>query len=120
MIHKNRGNRRWKNHQKAKRKWILCQSIYGNSKEYHKEQIHRYDKGKIHCSCPMCSAKTNDSINKSRGPLNNPRRSSRLAGTHHRYGRKNWKRSDQRKIDNMNNQILTYAKENTQYENTFS
>lgn len=103
MIHKNRNNRRWRNHQKAKRKWNLNQSVNGDSESWLKGQMHRYDKGKIHCSCAICSAKTNASINKSKGPISNSRRGScRLAVTNNRYGRKHYKPSDMRKIDSMN------------------
>lgn len=102
MIHKSRNNRRWRNHQKAKRKWRLNQSICGDSDDWLKGQIHRYDKGKIHCSCVMCSAKTNASINKSKGPVCGTRNFSRLALTNKRYGKKHYKPSDIRKVDSMN------------------
>jgi len=59
--------------------------------------LHQYSKGKIHCSCPMCSAKTNGSLNKSKGPTTS--RKCRLATTNNRYGKKHWNRSDRRRID---------------------
>lgn len=34
-------------------------------------------KGKIHCSCPMCSAKTNNKRNRCYGPAHNPNMSDR-------------------------------------------
>ena len=42
---------------KAKRKRNICKHIYGW--EYY-DNLHQYSKNKIHCSCPMCSAKTNN------------------------------------------------------------
>ena len=74
---RNRAWRRYKNYTKAKRKreidlsvswWNY--SIYNNpirpnyfspSAKIHYgmyENLHQYSKNKIHCSCPMCSAKT--------------------------------------------------------------
>ena len=40
---------------KARRKQKICQEIYGF--EWYK-YLHMYSKNKIHCSCPICSAKT--------------------------------------------------------------
>lgn len=98
MIHKNRGNRRRTGDIKAKRKQHIYQEIYG----VEGPAFGYFRKGKIHCSCAMCSAKTNDSINKSKGPVDGSLRSSsggRMTVTHMRYGKKNWKISDKRKID---------------------
>ena len=45
------------------------------------DNLHQYSKNKIHCSCPLCSCKTNN-----RG----------------RYGKAmNWSVHDQRQLDNM-------------------
>ena len=54
-----------------------------------------YSKGKIHCSCPMCSRKTN---NKGKNRLKH--------GNY--YPSKNWKHSDLQKIQEMDNQIEEY------------
>ena len=44
---------------KALRKKRLAKEIYYNEKEYpYYNNLHQYSKNKIHCSCPMCSAKT--------------------------------------------------------------
>lgn len=51
-------------------------------------------KGKIHCSCPMCSAKTK----------NKGRHTSRWAPVH------NYKISDLRKLENMDNQFKDWEK----------
>jgi len=106
MIHKNRGNRRKTDWAKAIRK----QKIVHDQHDYwHYPSLGYYRKGKIHCSCPMCSAKTNDCINKSNGAVDgSDRNGTRLSGTHKRYGKKNWKLSDKRKIDSMVNQYLQF------------
>lgn len=56
----------------------------------------KYDKGKVHCSCPMCSKKTN---NKGKNRLKH--------GNY--YPSKNWKHSDQQKIDGMDYQEYDIA-----------
>lgn len=54
-----------------------------------------YSKGKIHCSCPMCSQKTN---NKGKNRLKH--------GNY--YPSKNWKHSDRIKIERMNFQLKDF------------
>ena len=104
MIHKNRGNRRKTDWAKAIRK----QRITHEQNDYYQyPSLGSFRKGKIHCSCPLCSAKTNDGINKSRGPVDGGH-SSRLTGTHMRYGKKNWKISDKKKIDKLEYQFSEY------------
>lgn len=55
------------------------------------DNLHQYSKNKIHCSCPICSAKTNNK---------------------HRTGARgwepstNWSISDERKIEEMEDQLL--------------
>lgn len=60
-------------------------------------------KGKIHCSCPWCTAKTNNKINRSNGPVC-ARRGNRLSCSNHRY-KKNWTPTDHRRIDEMRDQL---------------
>ena len=53
------------------------------------DNLHQYSKNKIHCSCPMCSIKTNNK--------------------HHSGARgyepsKNWSETDKRKLDDMKQQ----------------
>ena len=105
MIHKNRGNRRKTNYKKAIRKAKIIKNLnnYWNYKS-----LHELSKGKIHCSCPFCAIKTNNAINKSKGSVDGNRSFCRLACTNNRYGRKYWKISDRKKIDNMNYQIFEY------------
>ena len=97
MIRHNRGNRRDTTEAKVKRKKRIVHDL----NDY---WVYKYDgqyrKGKIHCSCPMCSSKTNAGINKSKGKVDGSLRNlCRLAVTNERYGKKNWKASDKRKID---------------------
>lgn len=70
------GRNRRVSYLKAVRKQRIYPGYYGN--------LHQYSKNKIHCSCPMCSAKV---------------------GKYHGRGvGANYKISDQRKLDR-----LTYA-----------
>lgn len=55
-----------------------------------------YSKGKIHCSCSMCSRKTN---NKGKNRLKH--------GNYH--SSKDWKHSDLQKIQKMDNEIEEYV-----------
>lgn len=108
MIHRHRGNRRKTNCRKALRKATIIKNLH-NYWSYN--SLHELSKGKIHCSCAICTTKTNNSKNKSRGPVDESRHFCRLACTNSRYGRKYWKPSDRKKIDSMDNQIFEY-KEN--------
>ena len=78
----NRGRRRKLNFSKAKRKKKICHILYGYDLYEHDNQ---YSKNKVHCSCPMCSAKSNS-----------------------KYG-KNWTHSDLKKIASMNSQLKEYS-----------
>ena len=85
------------------RKKNISKHVYGFD-WYNKDGY--YNKGKIHCSCPMCADKTNDrNLIKSRGPIDPMRGPCRHDTTHNRYGRKNWTISDKRKIDATNDQL---------------
>ena len=65
--------RRWKNFTKARRKreldwslsWSWPDNKSSNPLDFSKrvgfyKNLHQYSKNKIHCSCPICSAKTNN------------------------------------------------------------
>ena len=54
------------------------------------DNLHQYSKNKIHCSCPMCSQKTN---NKNRSGARGYEPST------------NWSISDTRRIDEMKDQM---------------
>lgn len=107
MIHKNRANRRMIAYTKARRKQRIVHEL---NDYWHYKYFGQYRKGKIHCSCPLCVAKTNNQINKSRGPLSQNRRLSRLSVTNSRYGKKNYKISERRKIDKMDCEEFIDAK----------
>ena len=94
----------WK---KAVRKKNICEHIYGL--EYY-DNLHQYSKNKIHCSCPICSGKTNSNINKSKGPVDYWHRSGRIPCTNSRYGKKNYKFSDKVKIEKLNSSLEDYYK----------
>ena len=83
----------WKRYQKAKhikRKQRIIKEIYkDNEFVWDKNQPNRLDGLKIHCSCPMCSAKS-----KNRGARR--KHSWNWEPTY------NWKISDWRKIEAMN------------------
>ena len=62
--------RRYKDYTKARRKRMIDLAIYHwrdtpiNTMDFNftggfYKNLHKYSKNKIHCSCPLCSAKTN-------------------------------------------------------------
>ena len=106
MIRHNRGNRRDVTESKMKRKMRI---VHEQHDYWHYPAEGYYRKGKIHCSCAMCSAKTNGKLNKSMGPVSETSHGTRLAVTNERYGKKNWKLSDKRKIDSMMYSFAEYA-----------
>ena len=78
----NRGRRRKLNFCKARRKKKIAHFMYGGDIYEHD---HQYSKNKVHCSCPMCRAKTSDENGE------------------------NWKHSDLIKIASMENQLKEYS-----------
>jgi hypothetical protein len=50
--------RRHNDVKKAIRKRDICKNVYGW--EWYTKSLHQYSKGKIHCSCALCSMKTNN------------------------------------------------------------
>jgi hypothetical protein len=86
-MNRSRGQRRKKNYIKARRKKKLCQSIWGDGDTWFKYDG-QYIKGKIHCSCPLCSQKT-----KNNGY----------------FGKTiEYKPSDKKKVDSMDLQVTEY------------
>lgn len=53
---RDRASRRKNSIHKAIRKRKICKEAYGW--DYY-DNLHQYADNKIHCSCPMCAAKTN-------------------------------------------------------------
>lgn len=53
-----RSTRRKNDWRKAKRKEWIVHHVYRWPEGWY-DNLHEYSKGKIHCSCPLCAAKTN-------------------------------------------------------------
>lgn len=84
---KSRAKRRKLDAKKAVRKRKLAKELYpsdGESEWEYYNNLHQYSKNKIHCSCPLCRAKTSKKKNK--------------YGSLERNS-KNWKHSDKKKIE---------------------
>ena len=77
---------------KARRKRRIAH-MYSQTGWY--DNLHQYSKNKIHCSCPMCTRKTN---NKGKNRLKH--------GNH--YSSKDWKHSDVLKILDMEQEMKEY------------
>lgn len=75
---KTRAERRKNDYNKAIRKKNIAEHNYGWS---YYDNLHQYSKNKVHCSCPLCSAKTDNN--------------SKHGVTH----------SDKLKIDSMNSKL---------------
>lgn len=115
MIHRHRGNRRDMRQRKIDRKERIIKEQ--NDFYFYKDQPGRLNKAKIHCSCPMCSTKTNTKASKSCGPVSVHTyegsrgtvqivKGSRMSVTNHRNGKKNYKPSDLRRIRKTDSMIL--------------
>ena len=106
MLHKHRVNRRDITEKKAERKVRIVHAL---NDYWSYPYFGCYRKGKIHCSCPLCAAKTGSALQKSRGPVDQgaegeERRKAhgrRIACTNGRYGKKHYKVSDRRKVDRL-------------------
>ena len=75
---------------KALRKRRITKEVYHEEGYY--DNLHQFSKNKIHCSCPMCSAKTR----------NKRKRNGNGWGFAPSI---NYKISDQRKVDRMNQDL---------------
>ena len=73
---------------KAIRKRKIVNEVYKEPEGWY-DNLHQYSKNKIHCSCPICSAKTG-------------KRKNRIIGE----GGKNWTISDERRIEEMEEQMM--------------
>ena len=73
---------------KALNRRRLARKIYPCDENDYYDNLHQYSKNKIHCSCPMCSAKT--------------RNKRKRRGNGYGFAPSiNYKISDQRKVDAM-------------------
>ena len=103
---KHRGNRRAKDISKARRKQKLAKELYflGQDRNWY-DNLHQFSKNKIHCSCGMCSAKTNSKRRRGKGISDSPLvKTTRWGSGVDRYG-KNYKTSERRVIESMREQI---------------
>ena len=104
---------------KAIRKKKLSDSWLHGSSWY--DNLHQYSKNKIHCSCNICSCKTNQHHECSHGVgeflayyyidkdgIRQKKTRTHLWGTSHSGYRKNWKISDLKKIQEMQNESKEY------------
>lgn len=74
---------------KALRKRRITQEVYWGGKDHpYYDNLHQFSKNKIHCSCPMCSAKS-----KNRG-----KRRQKYPSYEPSY---NWKIADRRRFERM-------------------
>ena len=111
---RNLSEKRHNDWKKAVRKRNICLQEYGG--EYY-DNLHQYSKNKIHCSCPLCTAKTNTKINKSKGPVSAySTKCGRIPTTNNRMGKKNYSISDLRKIQKLNSSLEDYYKGDYMYE----
>lgn len=89
---RDRAERRKLRYKKIKKKKKIAKEVYGFP-YYHKDG--KYSKGKIHCSCPMCSAKTN---------------TTGIFGTNGRF-KKNYTNRDKREYIKARQDILEWNEE---------
>ena len=95
---KDRGYRRHSDWRHAKNK--KNKSYYYCKDHPWYSNLHQYSKNKIHCSCPMCRAKTTNK--------------KQLATWHKFKGKKNWTIKDQKRINEMKDQENEKWLENSQ------
>lgn len=82
-MYRTSAERRHNDWTKAIRKMKICRDNYGQ--QYY-DNLHQYSKNKIHCSCPMCSAKTKGNF---------------LWGSSSRHNGKNYSIKDLKRYDEM-------------------
>lgn len=82
-MYRTSAERRHNDWTKAIRKMKICRDNYGW--QYY-NNLHQYSKNKIHCSCPMCSAKTKGNF---------------LWGSSSRHNGKNYSIKDLKRYDEM-------------------
>ena len=109
MLHKTYKARHHFRKTKIRHKRQIALAVY--NEEYYDVEG-KYDKGKVHCSCPMCTAKTGGRTNQSRGavyqgPYLGAGHGTRLCGTKHRRDC-NYKASDLRKVNGMDAQYAEF------------
>ena len=83
---RNKAEKRHNDWCKAIRKRNIVHHIYGWNEGWY-DNLHQYSKNKIHCSCPICRAKT-------------AKRKQIWSGG------KNWSVADEKRIEEMDDQLL--------------
>lgn len=88
---RNKAEKRHNDWIKAIRKRRISREISGPISQHDLyDNLHQYSKNTIHCSCPLCRAKTSKlKMRKCGGP-----------------GGKNWPIADEKRIEEMNDQLL--------------
>ena len=93
MPSRSRGYYRDVGYRKAKRKQRITEEVYGDGLSHpYYDNLHQFSKNKVHCSCPICSAKTRN-------------KGKRRHGAGRRAPSINYKISDLRKIQSMDSQF---------------
>ncbi len=91
---RNRAEKRHNDWRKAIRKRKIVEEVYRWPEGWY-DNLHQYSKNKIFCSCPMCRRKTSKiKMKDSYGP-----------------GGKNWPIADEKRIEEMNDQIFDNEEE---------
>lgn len=88
---RNRAEKRHNDWKKAIRKRRIVKEVYCWNDEWY-DNLHQYSKNKVHCSCPFCRAKT-------------AKKKQVWSGG------KNWSVTDERRIEEMNDQIFDNEEE---------
>ena len=86
MYMRNTAEKRHNDWRKAIRKRKIVKEVYCWNDEWY-DNLHQYSKNKIHCSCPFCRAKT-------------AKKKQVWSGG------KNWSVKDEKRIEEMEDQIL--------------
>lgn len=83
---RNRAEKRHNDWKKAIRKREISRKVYRLNQDWY-DNLHQFSKNKVHCSCPFCRAKT--------------AKNKQIWS-----GGKNWSIRDERRIEEMEDQIL--------------
>lgn len=101
-----RRNTDWK---KAIRKKNIAKHIYLMEDEFpYYDNLHQYSKNKIHCSCPLCAAKTNS------------RKIGRVYEGFHRTGKYNYKISELKKYESSKSDLNEYLEQSKEFSDYYN
>ena len=102
MANRDRAYYRRQRAKHIQRKKRICQHFYG---EDYYEHDGSYSKGKIHCSCPLCAAKTNNK--------------RRKKNKYYPVKLMDWKHSDLQKLEELENQEKEYEGEDLEIQDVY-